>query len=88
MENLDASRDWGHAKDCVIGMWKMLQIERPDDYVLATGQTTTVGEFIEETIRQLGLTVVWKNSGLHELGFCPELDRTIIKIDEKNFRPA
>lgn len=88
MGNLDASRDWGHAKDYVTGMWKMLQVERPDDYVLATGKTTTVREFIEETIKQLGLTVVWKNSGLNEIGFCPELDRTIIRIDDKYFRPA
>jgi GDPmannose 4,6-dehydratase len=86
--NLNASRDWGHARDYVYGMWKMLQVDRPDDYVLATGKTKTVREFIEIVIEQLGLSIDWQGRGLEEIGYCPELSRTVVKVDQNYFRPS
>jgi len=86
--NLDAKRDWGYAKDYVGGMWKMLQQKEPDDYILATGETHSVREFIEECARLLDLGLTWKAKGLKEEGYSKKLEKTIIKIDPKYFRPA
>jgi GDPmannose 4,6-dehydratase len=86
--NLDAKRDWGYAKDYVGGMWKMLQQKEPDDYILATGETHSVREFIEECARLLDLGLTWKGKGLKEEGYSKKLEKTIIKIDPKYFRPA
>ena len=66
--NMDAKRDWGHAKDYVEGMWKILQHNTPDDYVLATGETRTVREFIELTFKNVGIELEWKGSGVDEKG--------------------
>lgn len=86
--NLEAKRDWGYAKDYVEGMWKMLQQEEPDDYILATGETHSVREFIEECAKLLDLGLVWKGKGLREEGHSKKLKKVIIKIDPKYFRPA
>ena len=86
--NLDAKRDWGYAPDFVEGMYLMLQAAKPDDYVLATGETHTVREFIELTGKNLGLDIIWEGAGLKEKGLDKNSGRTIIEIDPKYFRPA
>lgn len=86
--NLDAKRDWGYAKDYVEGMWLMLQQEKPDDYVLATGEAHTVREFVEEAARVAGFEIEWKGSGLLEEGIDKKSGNVIIKIDANYFRPA
>lgn len=86
--NLDAKRDWGYAKDYVEGMWKMLQQKEPDDFVLATGETHSVRDFIEECAKILKLDLIWKGKGAKEEGYSRKLKKTIIKIDPKYFRPA
>jgi len=86
--NLDAKRDWGHAKDYVEGMWLMLQTEEPDDYVLATGETHSVREFVEESGKLLGFDIVWEGQGIEEKGIDRNTGKTIIGIDPKYFRPA
>lgn len=86
--NLDAKRDWGYAKDYVEGMWQMLQQKDPDDYVLATGETHSVRDFIEECAKILELDLVWKGKGTKEEGYSRKLKKTIIKIDPRYFRPA
>lgn len=86
--NLDAKRDWGYAKDYVEGMWLMLQQETPDDYILATNETHTVREFIEEACRLIGMELIWEGSGVDEKGIDKKSGKTIIEIDPKYFRPA
>lgn len=86
--NLDAKRDWGYAKDYVEGMWRMLQQDKPDDYVLATNETHSVREFVELTAKHLGLDLVWKGKRLKEQGIDKKTGKTIIKIDPQYFRPA
>lgn len=86
--NIEAKRDWGHAKDYVYGMWLMLQQDKPGDYVLATGETHTVREFIEEAAKCLGIDLVWKGRGVNEKGIDRKSGKTIIEIDPKYFRPA
>lgn len=86
--NIDAKRDWGYAKDYVEGMWRMLQQEKPDDYLLATGETHTVREFIEETTKFLGMDLAWEGEGVNEKGRDKKTNKIIIEIDPKYFRPA
>ncbi|PJA88265.1 MAG: GDP-mannose 4,6-dehydratase [Candidatus Moranbacteria bacterium CG_4_9_14_3_um_filter_36_9] len=86
--NLDAKRDWGYAKDYVEGMWLMLQADKPDDYVLATGEMHTVRELVEETCRILGFNLIWKGNGVNEVGIDKKTKKIIIKIDPYFFRPA
>ncbi len=86
--NLDAQRDWGHAKDYVEGMWLMLQQDKPDDYVLATNQTTPVRTFIEKAFGYAGITVKWEGTGVNEKGIDAATGKTIIEIDERYFRPT
>jgi len=86
--NLDAKRDWGYAKDYVEGMWRMLQAEKPDDYILATGETHSVREFVEETAKCLDFDLIWKGKGLNEKGIDKKSGKTIVEIDPKYFRPA
>ena len=69
--NLDAKRDWGHARDYVEGMWRMLQQDEPDDYVLATGETHTVREFVELAFAEVGTTIAWQGEGVEETGVLP-----------------
>lgn len=84
--NIYAKRDWGYAKDYVEGMWLMLQQDRPDDYVLATGETHTVKEFIELACKECGWEIKWEGSGISEKGKVNGL--TIVEIDERYYRPA
>jgi GDPmannose 4,6-dehydratase len=86
--NLDAKRDWGHARDYVEGMWRIMQQDEPDDYVLATGETRTVREFVETAFSHVGTTVVWKGIGVDEVGINKATGRTIISIDPRYFRPT
>ena len=84
--NLYAKRDWGHARDYVVAMWKMLQRKKPDDYVIATGQQYSVKEFINFTAKQLGILIKWKGLGVNEKGYWN--NKCIIEIDKEYFRPT
>ncbi|MDO8579671.1 MAG: GDP-mannose 4,6-dehydratase [bacterium] len=86
--NLEAKRDWGYAKDYVYGMWLTLQQTKPDDYVLATGETHSVREFIEEAAKCLNMDLIWKGTGGNEKGIDKKTGKTIIEIDPAYFRPA
>lgn len=86
--NLDAKRDWGHARDYVEGMWLMLQQETPDDYVLATGETHTVREFAELAFKAIGRPIDWAGSGVEEIGRCTRTGQTLVAIDPRYFRPT
>ncbi len=85
--NLDAKRDWGHAKDFVDGMWRILQHEKPDDWVLATGETATVRFFVEKSFELVGLNISWSGSGLDEVGLDQNGDCRVI-INPRYFRPT
>ena len=86
--NLNAKRDWGYAGDYVEGMWKMLQCDRPSDYVLATGETHTVREFVEAAFAEVGIVLAWKGEGVNEKGYDASTGRLYVAVDEKYFRPA
>jgi len=86
--NIDSQRDWGHAKDYVAGMWLMLQEDRPDDYVLASGKTHTIRSFIEKAFAFKGIQIVWSGDGLGEVGKDAVDGTTRIKINPKYFRPC
>jgi GDPmannose 4,6-dehydratase len=86
--NLNAKRDWGHAKDFVEAMWLMLQQDNPDDYVIATGVQYSVREFVEEAAPYFGFNIIWEGTGLDEVGIDKTTGRTIIKVNPKYFRPA
>jgi len=86
--NLDAKRDWGHAKDYVRGMWLMLQQDKPDDFVLSTGKMVSVREFIEMVFKQLGIIISWEGNGLFERGIDIDTGGTLIEVDEEYFRPT
>ena len=86
--NLDAKRDWGYAKDFVEGMWMMLQHPVPEDYVLATGQTTTVRTFVELAFKELGFDVEWRGIGVEEKGFDRNTGRLLVEVSPDFFRPS
>jgi GDPmannose 4,6-dehydratase len=86
--NLEAKRDWGHARDFVEGMWLMLQQAAPDDYVLATGETHTVREFVEKAFAHVGRHIEWHGSGPDEKGLEAETGRVLVEIDPRYFRPT
>jgi GDPmannose 4,6-dehydratase len=86
--NLDAKRDWGHAKDFVEAMWLMLQQDEPDDYVIATGQQYSVREFVDKAAPYFGLSLEWQGEGLNEVAVEKTSKRTVVAVDEKYFRPA
>ena len=87
--NLDAKRDWGFAGDYVEGMWRMLQQEKPDDYVLATNETHTVREFVELAFREAaGIEIEWRGTGAEEKGYCRKTGRLLVDVDPHFFRPA
>lgn len=86
--NLDAKRDWGYAKDYVECMWLMLQQENPDDYVIASGETYTVRQFVEMAFAEIGIELRWEGSGLDELGIDRKTGHTRVNIDPRYFRPA
>ena len=86
--NLDAKRDWGHASDFVEGMWKMLQQEEPEDFVLATGVTTTIREFTERAFAEVGITLEWSGNGVDETGRDAKSGNILVSIDPAYFRPT
>jgi GDPmannose 4,6-dehydratase len=86
--NLDAKRDWGHARDYVEGMWRILQADKADDYVLATGRCHTVREFAELAFRQIGIEISWSGSDADEVGRDSASGRELVKIDPRYFRPT
>ena len=86
--NLDAKRDWGHAKDFVEAMWLMLQQDEPEDFVIATGKQYSVREFVEEAAPYFGMNIVWLNEGLDTVGYDRNSKKTVIRVDPKYFRPA
>ena len=86
--NLNAKRDWGHAKDFVEAMWLMLQQDEPDDYVIATGKQYSVKEFVDKASPFFGFNIEWRGEGLDEFGYDLVTQRTVIKVDPKYFRPA
>ena len=86
--NLDARRDWGHARDYVEGMWLMLQQDRPDDYVLGTGETHSVREFAERAFAHVGRQIVWRGEGTAETGVDAASGAVLVRIDSRYFRPA
>jgi GDPmannose 4,6-dehydratase len=86
--NLDAKRDWGHARDYVEGMWKILQQKTPDDFVLATGETHEVREFVELAFAEVGRTIVWKGKGVNEKGIDKKSGKVLVEIDPRYFRPT
>ena len=86
--NLDAKRDWGHAKDYVEGMWRILQSDKPDDYVLSTNEFHSVREFVEKAFALKGFKIVWRGSGLDEVGIDELTGKVLVRVSEKYFRPA
>ena len=88
MGNIDAKRDWGHAKDYVEGMWRILQADKPDDYVLSTNEFHSVREFIEKSFSMRGFDIRWKGTGVDEIGYDYNNGRELIHISDKYFRPA
>ena len=86
--NLDAQRDWGHARDYVEGMWRILQQDTPEDFVLATGEMHSVREFCELAFAEIGTVIEWRGEGVEEKGYAAETDRCLIEIDPAYFRPT
>jgi len=86
--NLDAQRDWGHARDYAEGMWRILQHHEPDDFVLATGKTTSVRNFVEKAFAEAGIALEWRGSGVEEQGICIQSGQVRVAIDPRYFRPA
>lgn len=86
--NLDARRDWGHARDFVKGMWMILQQDKPDDYVLATGEMHSVREFIELAFAEVGRKIVWSGQGVNEEGCDSKSGEVLVKVDSRYFRPT
>ncbi len=86
--NMDAKRDWGHAADYVEGMWRILQQPQPEDFVLATGETRSVRDFIEIAFKMVDMEIQWKGTGLDEKGIDAKTGNTLVEIDPRYFRPA
>ena len=86
--NLDAKRDWGHARDYVEGMWRIVQHSEPDDYVLATGEMHSVREFVERAFAQVGKQIAWRGQGVEETGIDAATGNVIVRIDPRYFRPT
>jgi GDPmannose 4,6-dehydratase len=86
--NLDAKRDWGHARDYVEGMWMIVQQPEPDDYVLATGEAHSVREFVEKAFARVGQTIEWRGTGIEEIGVEASSGKVLVEIDPRYFRPT
>jgi GDPmannose 4,6-dehydratase len=86
--NLDSKRDWGHAREYVRGMWLMMQKDKPDDYVLATGETHSVREFVEKAFKHVNVEIAWKGKGLEEVGFDTKSGKVLVEVDPRYFRPT
>jgi len=88
MGNIDSERDWGHARDYVEGMWLMMQQDKPDDYVLATGKKITVRKFIDLAFKEVNIEIEWKGSGIDEKGINKATGKVVVEIDPRYFRPS
>lgn len=86
--NLNAKRDWGHAKDYVYAMWLMLQQQNPDDYVVASGKQYSVRDFVEKVAGYHGITIIWEGEGVSEVGKCSQTNKILVKVSEKFYRPC
>ncbi len=86
--NLDAKRDWGHARDYIVGMHRILQADKPDDFVLATGETRSVREFVELAFKEVGRSLEWRGKGVEESGIDKKSGKTLVRIDPQYFRPT
>ena len=86
--NLDAKRDWGHAKDYVYAMWLLLQNDKPEDYVIATNETRTVRDFVETAFSNVGIEIAWEGEGVNEIGKDKATGKTLVKVNPEFFRPA
>jgi len=86
--NIDSKRDWGYAPEYVEGMWRILQADKPDDFVLATNETHSIREFVEETFKILGEEIIWRGSGLEEKGILKSSGKEVVTIDPRYFRPT
>jgi len=86
--NINAKRDWGHAKEYVEVMWRMLQQEKPEDYVIATGEAHTVREFVEVVFDELGIPIKWQGEGTNEIGINSKTGEVIVRIDPYFYRPS
>lgn len=86
--NLNSKRDWGHAKDYVEGMWLMLQQQKPEDFVLATGRMYSVRQFVELVFKEVGIKIVWKGKDIQEKGIDAKTGKTIVEVDKRYFRPT
>lgn len=86
--NLDAKRDWGHARDYCYGMWKILQHDKADDFVLSTNEYHSVREFVEKAFSLKGFNIKWKGKGINEIGYDEKTGKELIFVSEKYFRPA
>jgi GDPmannose 4,6-dehydratase len=86
--NLDAKRDWGHAREYVRGMWLITQQDEPDDYVLATGETTLVRDFVQKAFSEVGVTLEWRGQGVEEKGVCAKTGKVLVEVDPRYFRPT
>ena len=86
--NVDAQRDWGHARDYVEAMWLMLQQDEPDDFVIATGETHSVREYVELAFQEVGIDIIWHGEGVEEQGIDSETGRVLVLIDPVYFRPT
>ena len=86
--NINAKRDWGHAKDYVNAMWLMLQQKKPDDFVIATGHTHTVKDFVNLSFKQVDIDIEWEGEGVKEVGVNKQSGKVLVKIDKRYFRPA
>jgi len=85
---LNAKRDWGHAADFVRAMWMMLQQDEPEDFVVATGETHSVREFVEQSFHEIGITIAWEGSGLDEIGRDADSGKVLVQVDPRYFRPT
>jgi len=86
--NLNAERDWGYAPEYVEGMWRILQNDKPDDFVLATNETHTIREFVEEAFKVLGEEIIWEGKGVNEKGILKSIGKVVVGIDPNYFRPT
>jgi len=88
MGNMNAMRDWGYAPDYVEAMWMMLQQKKPDDFVIATGETHSVREFIEHAFKEVGISIEWGGKGATEVGFDSNTKRVYVEVSPQYYRPA
>ncbi len=86
--NLDAKRDWGYAQEYIEGMWRMLQVDEPDTYVLATNRTESVRDFVTMAFKATGVTIVWQGSAEQETGSCQQTGKVLVRVNPKFYRPA